>query len=118
MDPADEIIDKYFEDYKTRELIRDTLVSNFRERVETVNYNDRLAKQSTGGACLDIQALLFNRDDWTPDKARRYMKRNKYEPIKRVHKTDKYLRYRLKHPKKTEYRTIKMPENVLAVIEL
>ena len=46
----------------------------------------------------NIQAVLFDRYKWTAIEARNWLKSNHYTPIKRVHKTDNNLRYRLKNP--------------------
>jgi len=65
-----------------------------------------------------IQALLFDNAKWTPAKARSWMKRKGYKPIKRVDKTDTYLRYRLRQPqKKSRYRTIKFGKGIKAVLQ-
>jgi hypothetical protein len=47
---------------------------------------------------MSIQAILFDRDYWDTKRAREYLKEFKFNPIKRVHITDKYLRYRLLQP--------------------
>ena len=46
----------------------------------------------------EIQAVLFKNTKWDSKKSRDWLKKNKYVPIKRVHKTDTFLRYRLKEP--------------------
>ncbi len=46
-----------------------------------------------------VQAIVFD-GFWTPTKARAWMKKHKFKPIKRVHKTTGgFLRYRLIEPK-------------------
>ena len=45
-----------------------------------------------------IQAVLFDKSYWTTNEARNYLNKNGYIPIKRVHTTDKYHRYRLIEP--------------------
>lgn len=53
------------------------------------------------------QALLFDKDKWNTAKARRWMKKHHYQPIKRAHVTENKIRYRLSPPEKdAEYRTI------------
>lgn len=47
----------------------------------------------------EIQAVLFHVNAWTTAKARSYLKKKGLKPIKRVHKTAKYLRYRITDPK-------------------
>lgn len=46
----------------------------------------------------NIQAVLFKKKYYTSEQARKYLKKKKYKPIKRVHKTENFLRYRLKNP--------------------
>ena len=48
----------------------------------------------------EVQGVNFDRRKWTSDKARQWMRQNKYKPIKRVHKTANQLRYRIKNPKR------------------
>lgn len=45
-----------------------------------------------------IQAVLFDRSKWTPSRAKYWLNTNGFQPIKRVHKTKKKLRYRLVEP--------------------
>ena len=42
-----------------------------------------------------IQATLFDKLYWSTSQARDYLNKYGYHPIKRVHTTDKYHRYRL-----------------------
>lgn len=45
-----------------------------------------------------IQAVLFDKDMWSTGRARRWLMAKGYQPIKRVHTTKKYYRYRLVEP--------------------
>lgn len=45
-----------------------------------------------------VQAVIFKKRWYTPDKARSWLSRHNYIPIKRVHITSHYLRYRIKEP--------------------
>lgn len=45
-----------------------------------------------------IQSVLFDKTKFSTDEARKWLRHHDFEPIKRVHKTDAYLRYRLKKP--------------------
>lgn len=47
---------------------------------------------------MTIQAVLFDKNKWTTVEARNYLKKHRYVPIKYVHKTNDYLRYRLQDP--------------------
>ena len=51
----------------------------------------------------NIQAALFNKDYWNTNQARAYSKENGKKPIKRVHTTDNYHRYRLIEPDYNKY---------------
>ena len=54
-----------------------------------------------------VQSILFDKDFFTTKEARKWLKNNNFKPIKRVHKTKNYLRYRIRYPyKKYEYRII------------
>ena len=50
-----------------------------------------------------VQAVIFKREYYNPDSARRWLKRHHYEPIKRVHITANYLRYRIREPDEDKY---------------
>ena len=51
-----------------------------------------------------VQAVLFDNEIYTTNQARQWLKSHNYEPLKRVHKTDKYLRYRIQIPQaKSKY---------------
>ena len=45
-----------------------------------------------------IQAIIFHKNTWTEDTARQWLEDHKYSPIKKVHITPNYLRYRLLPP--------------------
>ena len=66
-----------------------------------------------------IQAILFEKDKFDTKTARKFLKKHDYKPIKRVHKTENYLRYRIRRPKdKTMYRMINFGDDIKAVIEI
>lgn len=44
------------------------------------------------------QAILFRKDTFTKSKAEKWLKDHNYTPIKKVHITNDYLRYRLREP--------------------
>lgn len=68
---------------------------------------------------MPVQAILFNKDSWTEDSAENYLFRHKFHPIKPVHKTTNFLRYRLRLPRSdTKYFTKKLNNDVLLIIEL
>lgn len=45
-----------------------------------------------------VQAVLFDNKTFTTASSRRWLKRHNFQPIKRVHKTTNYLRYRIIEP--------------------
>lgn len=55
---------------------------------------------------MSIQAVLFDKNYWNSRNARYHLKASGHQPIKRVHITDKYLRYRLIEPNYDKYNYI------------
>ena len=51
----------------------------------------------------NVQAVLFDKRYWTTNDARTYLKKSNKQPIKRVHTTDTYYRYRLIEPDYNNY---------------
>lgn len=47
-----------------------------------------------------VQAVLFEKEKFTPIKARSWLKRHNHTPIKRAHLTENYYRYRIMDPDK------------------
>lgn len=47
---------------------------------------------------MPVQAILFDNKKWTEIKAKKYLKDRDIIPIKPVHKTTNFLRYRLQDP--------------------
>ena len=46
----------------------------------------------------EVQSVRFDRRYWTTAEARTWLKKHDFKALKRVHKTDKMLRYRIKDP--------------------
>ena len=66
-----------------------------------------------------IHSVLFSTKHFTPESARNWLKKHNYpKPIKRVHRTEKYLHYRLKNPISTRYRyrTIAFGKYIRAIV--
>ena len=67
------------------------------------------------------RAVLFQINDWTTENARKWPKEHNIIPLKRVHKTDQFLRNRNKIPdyKKHYYRikTIKQYPLIKFIME-
>ena len=53
---------------------------------------------------MNVQAVLFGINDWTCDEARKWLYIHNYIPIKTVHKTSSFLRYRLIEPNYSKYK--------------
>ena len=53
-----------------------------------------------------LQAVLFLKSKWDTQEARKYLKKNGLTPIKRVHTTDTYYRYRIENPNYDKYNYI------------
>ncbi len=66
---------------------------------------------------LEVQAVLFPRSSWTARGAKAWLKENKYVPIKRVHKTKHFCRYRIIDPAKfSDYRTTILDDGIHLVM--
>lgn len=64
----------------------------------------------------EIQAVIFNRKDWTDEQARKWLISHGLLPIKQVHKTPNYYRYRIKEPIHKFYTTKAIKNNMKLVI--
>lgn len=66
-----------------------------------------------------FQAILFDRSEHDTRSARSWLRRHRYQPIKRVHITPNWLRYRLADPADgVVYRTIRLGNHIMAVTEI
>ena len=66
----------------------------------------------------EIQAVIFEKKYFTPDKARYWLKKHKIKRMKKVRITKNYYRYRITNPKKYKNFIIKpiYKDNVKLVI--
>jgi hypothetical protein len=48
----------------------------------------------------EVESIIFDKKRWTPLHARRWMKEHYFAPIKKVHKTKNFYRYRINNPEK------------------
>lgn len=55
----------------------------------------------------EIQAVLFDTEYWTPSSARKWLKSHDIKPMKKVHTTENYHRYRIHDPDKYDHLRIK-----------
>ncbi len=67
---------------------------------------------------MDIQSVLFYKNKFDTKTARMFLKKMKLKPIKRVHKTKTYYRYRIKNPdNKSKYAVKEITEGVKIVLK-
>ena len=72
---------------------------------------------STNNNMTVTQSIIFSKEFYDTARARRWLSRHHYVPIKRVHETTRYLRYRIKEPdERYEYRIKPFTNGVKAVI--
>jgi hypothetical protein len=69
---------------------------------------------------LSIQSIMFDKNMFDCTEARRWLKEHGYVPIKHVHKTKKYLRYRLINPDYLlyYYRTKHISNGIVFIIQV
>lgn len=64
----------------------------------------------------EVQSIMFERSKWTPRRARQWLLRHGYVPVKVMHPTKRYFRYRLNDPDLyVSFRTIRLGDGVLGV---
>lgn len=64
-----------------------------------------------------VQAVLFDKNKFTTEKCRRWLKSNNFEPLKRVDVTDNYYRYRIIEPDDNhKYRVKKIDDKIKFII--
>lgn len=68
---------------------------------------------------MPIQAILFDKNKWDEKTASDWLKKHDHHPIKKVHITKNYLRYRLEQPSKfSNYITKKLDNGIDLVIPM
>jgi len=55
-----------------------------------------------------IQAIIFQRDKYTSQDARKWLKKHDFTPIKRVHTTINFHRYRIREPEDFQEKTFRL----------
>lgn len=74
-----------------------------------------MIKKRTNGS--RVQAVLFDKSLFTPEEARKWLVNHKLPSRKRVHITDKYLRYRILEPNQfARFRTKQIKEGIKLII--
>ncbi len=68
----------------------------------------------------NVQSILFDRNNWTPENAKKWLKLHDYKTHfgkKQYHLTKNFIRFRQQEPKKDHhYRIIKLGDNIDAVM--
>lgn len=64
----------------------------------------------------DIQAVIFKKRYYNAERARKWLDKHKLIPIKRVDKTQNYLRYRITPPKYKRYAIKKIKGGIKLVL--
>ena len=52
---------------------------------------------------MNVQAVLFSINDWNTKDCRNWLYNHDYIPLKRVHKTNTFFRYRIIQPNYNKY---------------
>ena len=67
-----------------------------------------------------IQAVIFNKEMYDTARCRRWLMKHKLFPIKRVHETTNWLRYRIREPdyNSNEYRTKQISNGIKIVVSI
>ena len=50
-----------------------------------------------------LQAIIFNKNNWTVIEAKNYIKLNNFKPLKNPHITNNFIRFRLVDPKEFKH---------------
>jgi hypothetical protein len=64
----------------------------------------------------EIQAVIFNKQVWNQNKAQQELKKMGLKPIKPVHETSNYLRYRLHDPSQYTHFVTKPNQNQFKLV--
>lgn len=64
-----------------------------------------------------VQAVLFNKNYWRTEHCRKWLREHNFDPIKPVHITDKYFRYRINEPNSnSDYKMISLPRHIKLIV--
>ena len=63
-----------------------------------------------------VQSLLFDKNKYTLKHTEDWIKNNKYKPIKQVHETKNYYRYRISKPNYKKYRMLNTNEGIKIIL--
>lgn len=86
-------------------------VKRTKKRVGTVRpKKSRTTAKTKYRTSSSVQAILFDRNYYTLAQTKTFLKRHGLSPIKEVHKTDKYYRYRLTVPSKRKFSGFRIKE--------
>jgi len=65
---------------------------------------------------MPIQTIIFDRRFWLPSEAKKWIRQHNYHPIKPMHATNRFYRFRINNPVFNRYRTITLPIHVELVV--
>ena len=65
-----------------------------------------------------VQAIIFPKDKFDISKSEKWLNEHSYKPIKEVHETDNFYRYRISKPVYKNYITKKLPSGIEMVMGL
>ena len=64
-----------------------------------------------------VQSILFEKSKWTPADAREWLSIHKIKPLKKVHVTDRYYRYRVREPTGKNYSIVHIGIGIHMIIQ-
>lgn len=68
---------------------------------------------------ITVQSILFDKNYWNIRKIADFLYQYNFNPIKKIHVTEKYFRVRIKKPLKNKsYRTKKIKDGLKFIIEI
>jgi hypothetical protein len=66
---------------------------------------------------MSVQSIIFDKELWTPRKATNWLMLHNFYPIKKVHETEHYYRFRIQEPRKyAEYMTKTLPFGIKLIL--
>lgn len=67
---------------------------------------------------MAVQAVIFNKKDYTPTQCNKWLRIHRLRPIKAMHETENYYRYRISEPNpKANYMTKTVGKGIKVIIK-
>ncbi len=64
-----------------------------------------------------VQSIIFNKNYWSLPQIKQWLRYHRFRPIKKVHETKNFYRYRLQNPSNfSRFITKKLPDNIELII--